>query len=505
MKKIALIFIFIPFILTAQRSVSGKITDAEGKTPVVGASVFISNTTIGAFTDVEGRYQLSIPEGGSYRLTVSYVGYQTVFKDIEPGNTPVTFNAALVIQEKELEEVSVVAKNRVRQGDISLFWNTILGCTPSERTIWVTNQNAVYFYYNPETRILKVSCRESLHVVNYETGYKIDYVLNYFTHDYGKNTSDWSDQYVFTQLEPDNPKQKSEWEKNRREVYNISLLKFIKSLYNNSLYNDGFVLATLQQNREPNNPYQITLLDPDHILLPKSSDDSKTFDLSSGQIMLICYGRPVDANDLDIIQPPQNKKFIRSGSLFMNLLSGNSIRIFPDGTYSNKLLMAPINLSNTLLGLNTKLPIEYLPEELAPSIEEKGNAFDPDRIFQHFEKQTYLFPQEKIHIHTDRTVYVPGERIWFKAYLTDAVTFQSSVQSRYVYAELIDSRDSLIDRVMIRPDSDNLFYGNLFLSKVIPKGDYTLRAYTRYMENLGDDYFFKKNIRIESLILAPAH
>lgn len=32
-----------------------------------------------------------------------------------------------------------------------------------------------------------------------------------------------------------------------------------------------------------------------------------------------------------------------------------------------------------------------------------------------------------------------------------------------------------------------------------PEGNYTLRAYTRYMENTGDDYFFRKNIRIGKL------
>ena len=55
-------------------------------------------------------YQLKIPEEGSYQLTISYVGYQSVFRDIEPGNTSVEFNSALHIREKELQEVTVAAK-----------------------------------------------------------------------------------------------------------------------------------------------------------------------------------------------------------------------------------------------------------------------------------------------------------------------------------------------------------------------------------------------------------
>ena len=117
-------------------------------------------------------------------------------------------------------------------------------------------------------------------------------------------------------------------------------------------------------------------------------------------------------------------------------------------------------------------------------------------IQDNFFNQMELYPQEKIHLHTDRTVYVPGEKIWFKAYVVDAWSHQFPTHSRYVYVELINSADSLVHRVMVVPDENGLFHGYIFLSNIIPAGDYTLRAYTRYMENLGDDYFFKKNIRI---------
>jgi len=112
--------------------------------------------------------------------------------------------------------------------------------------------------------------------------------------------------------------------------------------------------------------------------------------------------------------------------------------------------------------------------------------------------QLTLFPQEKLHLHTDRTVYVPGEKIWFKVYVADAATHRSTY-SQYAYVELINPSDSLVRRVMVRSDTTGLFHGNLFLSDYIPEGDYTIRAYTRFMENLGGDYFFVKPIRINNL------
>ena len=118
-----------------------------------------------------------------------------------------------------------------------------------------------------------------------------------------------------------------------------------------------------------------------------------------------------------------------------------------------------------------------------------------DRIIS----QMAIFPQEKVHLHTDRDMYIPGKKIWFRVYAVDAFSHRLPTNSRYAYVELIDSADSLMYRVTVTADGNGLLHGHLSLTEFIPAGDYTLRAYTRYMENLGDDYFFKKNIRIGSL------
>ena len=129
----------------------------------------------------------------------------------------------------------------------------------------------------------------------------------------------------------------------------------------------------------------------------------------------------------------------------------------------------------------------------------------PEAIHDSFVKQLSLFPQEKIHIHTDRARYVPGEKIWFSAYVVDAFSHRPQTSSQYVYVELINSSDSLVNRVMISRDENGMFHGHVFLSDFNSEGDYILRAYTRYQENLGDDYFFKKPIRISNLKTGLLH
>jgi len=123
----------------------------------------------------------------------------------------------------------------------------------------------------------------------------------------------------------------------------------------------------------------------------------------------------------------------------------------------------------------------------------------PKMVMERMGTQVSIYPQEKLHLHLDRTSFFQGEKIWFKAYLTDAFLQPSETGSRYVYVELINPADSIVERVMIRPENE-LFYGHFPIAEDLTEGTYTLRAYTRYMENMGEDSYFRKKIQISSVI-----
>lgn len=110
-------------------------------------------------------------------------------------------------------------------------------------------------------------------------------------------------------------------------------------------------------------------------------------------------------------------------------------------------------------------------------------------------RQAELWPLEKIHVTTDRASYMPGDRVWLRAHLADAGNRPSAI-SRYVYAELVSPGGELMRRIMLRPDSLGVFAGHIDLQEALPEGDYTLRAYTRYMQNAGEDSFFRKTLRV---------
>ena len=57
-----------------QVKVSGTITDATTKEPLVGVNVVVEGTTIGVMTDVNGKFTLNVPNLNG-TLAISYIGY----------------------------------------------------------------------------------------------------------------------------------------------------------------------------------------------------------------------------------------------------------------------------------------------------------------------------------------------------------------------------------------------------------------------------------------------
>lgn len=76
MKGICLLLCVATVIgVSAKRKISGSVHDEEGY-PLPGAIVKVEeDKTIGAITDANGNYEISIPDDGTYTLHVTYIGY----------------------------------------------------------------------------------------------------------------------------------------------------------------------------------------------------------------------------------------------------------------------------------------------------------------------------------------------------------------------------------------------------------------------------------------------
>ena len=132
-------------VLSAQnRSISGKVFDTNEE-PLIGVTVTIENTTIGAITDIDGAFTLQVPEG-KVVLNVSYVGFVPQKVTVASGQSNVTvrlsedavlLNEIVVVgygKQKKVNLTGAVAsvggeelENRVTKSLSSMLQGTVAG------------------------------------------------------------------------------------------------------------------------------------------------------------------------------------------------------------------------------------------------------------------------------------------------------------------------------------------------------------------------------------------
>lgn len=149
LKSVALFLILLlagsSMVLSAQdRSISGKVFDTNEE-PLIGVTVTIENTTIGAITDIDGAFTLQVPEG-KVVLNVSYVGFVPQKVTVASGQSNVTvrlsedavlLNEVVVVgygKQKKVNLTGAVAsvggeelENRVTKSLSSMLQGTVAG------------------------------------------------------------------------------------------------------------------------------------------------------------------------------------------------------------------------------------------------------------------------------------------------------------------------------------------------------------------------------------------
>ncbi len=120
---------------------------------------------------------------------------------------------------------------------------------------------------------------------------------------------------------------------------------------------------------------------------------------------------------------------------------------------------------------------------------------DPLVILEKFDQHMNQYPQEKVYLHLDKLVSTPGETVWFKVYLVDAVYHETAKISDIVVVELIGAEGEMIDRKNVEI-KHNGGAGEFELPDSLATGVYTIRAYTKYMQNFDPELYFRQVIEV---------
>ncbi|PTX15263.1 TonB-linked SusC/RagA family outer membrane protein [Pontibacter mucosus] len=120
MRKVLLLGLVMLLVLVNQawaqnQTVTGKVADTSSGQPLPGVAVIVKGTTVGTTTGVDGHYSINVP-AGSNTLIFRFIGYQTVERGIDNAST---INVSLGVDDKQLEEVVVVAYGTADKGSFT--------------------------------------------------------------------------------------------------------------------------------------------------------------------------------------------------------------------------------------------------------------------------------------------------------------------------------------------------------------------------------------------------
>jgi hypothetical protein len=118
------------------------------------------------------------------------------------------------------------------------------------------------------------------------------------------------------------------------------------------------------------------------------------------------------------------------------------------------------------------------------------------KIVTKLEQYSLKTPQEKVYLHFDKPYYMAGETIWYAGYLFDALNHGIDSVSTVLYVDLIDPSVGKVLQSGTLKCQSGMTQGAFALPDNLPQGTYQVRAFTNYMRNYDESYFFKRDIKV---------
>ncbi|WP_033425764.1 hypothetical protein [Hymenobacter aerophilus] len=112
-----------------------------------------------------------------------------------------------------------------------------------------------------------------------------------------------------------------------------------------------------------------------------------------------------------------------------------------------------------------------------------------------FNRQGRQMPREELFLHLDRPLYLSGETMWFKLYATGGAEAKPQALSSVAYVEVLDASRQPVLRGKV-PLREATGQGTFLLPSSLPSGRYTVRAYTRWMQNFGPEAYFHSTVTV---------
>jgi len=246
MKKTILLFLFLfPLYLSIAQTIKGTVVnDAEQKIPNV--SIYIDGTKIGTTSKEDGSFSLNLPSKNIGNIIFQKEDYETF---ATPISEVLNKNLKVVLlKTNTIEEVRIIPyTEEAYKNYINYFLNSFIG--NDRENVKIKNQRSLKFAFDKKNKTLKVKAPKTLIIENKNLGYEIEYNLMNFSADFNSNMVNYTGTSFFKET-----KNSDKVKLNRMNAYDGSTLHFFRSIYNNTISEEKFVVNHVIQVPNPKYP-----------------------------------------------------------------------------------------------------------------------------------------------------------------------------------------------------------------------------------------------------------
>lgn len=266
MRRSFFIALFIlPLCAAAQYRITGKIIDSADKKPIPGASVFLSNASVGTATVADGTFTLENVRGGQYDLVISMLGFGTYKKTLLITDNISLPPVTIAVKVNSIKEVNVHPDPEWER-NYETFRAEFLGRSDYAKACKILNPELLDIQSDTKTHRLLASSSDYIIIENKALGYRVKYMLNVFEHNYKTNILYFAGDASFENVKGTIVQQRK-WEKARLKVYKGSSMHFLRDVIANDLKDEGFEVRRLIRAPNPQaqknvfvSPYLETLI-----------------------------------------------------------------------------------------------------------------------------------------------------------------------------------------------------------------------------------------------------
>lgn len=259
-----LVFIYaLCFSITCKaQELKGIVLNVNNNEPIVGASVYFDNTSIGTITDFDGEFYIDLKQMVNSPLVVSYVGFKTQIVYLKEYKTIKTFKLKEDIN--TLDEVVLDSKDEwSRSFKLKQFRREFLGESKFAKQCKILNEDALILNFERETKQLIASANSPIIIKNEALDYIIKYDIKDFAINYNINLESNLDlekafktvasvvYFGTTFFENINSKKHKRGLRNRKQAYTGSTLHFMRTIANKSFKKEKFKVFKGQYQTDP--------------------------------------------------------------------------------------------------------------------------------------------------------------------------------------------------------------------------------------------------------------